>query len=172
MGSINQPELGLGFELRKIHTRNLERPLPRLMNSDISLTLDLEQTMKEKVVLITGANSGIGKETALGLAKMGASLVLVCRDRKKGEAAKEEIARTTEEASIELLARAGRGEGDAHGNPPRLPQGPSRHESRRLPGSNSTILCQVGVDDASAYQEAAGTCRPGRVKVSDSGDRL
>ena len=59
--------------------------------------------MKGKVVLITGASSGIGKETALGLAKMGTSLVLVCRDREKGEAAKEEITKATGNASIELL---------------------------------------------------------------------
>jgi retinol dehydrogenase 14 len=63
----------------------------------------LEQAMKGKVVLITGASSGIGKETALGLAKMGASLVLVCRDREKGEGAKEDIAKATGNASIELF---------------------------------------------------------------------
>ena len=65
--------------------------------------MDLEQAMKGKVILITGASSGIGKETALGLAKMGASLVLVCRDREKGEVAKEEIAKATGNASIELI---------------------------------------------------------------------
>ena len=65
--------------------------------------VDLERVMNGKVVLITGANSGIGKETALGLAKMGASLVLVCRDKGKGEAAREEIAKATGNGSIELL---------------------------------------------------------------------
>jgi len=59
--------------------------------------------MKGKVVLITGASSGIGKQTALGLAKLGANLVLVCRDKEKGEATRDEIASISKNVSIELL---------------------------------------------------------------------
>jgi NAD(P)-dependent dehydrogenase (short-subunit alcohol dehydrogenase family) len=44
-----------------------------------------------KVCLITGATSGIGRATALALAAQGAELVLVCRDRRKGEAVCNEI---------------------------------------------------------------------------------
>ena len=40
---------------------------------------------------MTGANSGIGKETALGLAQMGAHVVMVCRNADKGKAALEDI---------------------------------------------------------------------------------
>jgi NAD(P)-dependent dehydrogenase (short-subunit alcohol dehydrogenase family) len=45
-----------------------------------------------RVCMVTGANSGIGKETALGLARMGATVVMVCRHRGRGEAARSEIA--------------------------------------------------------------------------------
>jgi NAD(P)-dependent dehydrogenase (short-subunit alcohol dehydrogenase family) len=56
-----------------------------------------------KTCLITGANSGIGKATALGLAKMGAELVMVCRDREKGEAAQKEIMAESRNSNIELM---------------------------------------------------------------------
>src|SRR5207253_879425 len=42
--------------------------------------------MTGKVCLITGGNSGIGKATAMGLAKLNASVVIVSRDKDKGEA--------------------------------------------------------------------------------------
>lgn len=51
--------------------------------------------MNGKVVLVTGANTGIGKEAALALAKMGASIVIAARNRAKGESAAEEIERKT-----------------------------------------------------------------------------
>lgn len=44
-----------------------------------------------KVVIITGGNTGIGKETALGLAYRGARVYLACRDMKKGQLALDEI---------------------------------------------------------------------------------
>ena len=47
--------------------------------------------MGEKVCLITGATSGIGKATAMGLANLGASVVMVGRDRGRGEAAMADI---------------------------------------------------------------------------------
>lgn len=49
--------------------------------------------MDGKICLVTGANSGIGKETARGLARLGARLVMVSRSRKRGEAAAAEIRR-------------------------------------------------------------------------------
>jgi NAD(P)-dependent dehydrogenase (short-subunit alcohol dehydrogenase family) len=47
--------------------------------------------MKGKVVIITGANTGLGKESALLLALKGAEVILACRSLEKGETAKQEI---------------------------------------------------------------------------------
>jgi NAD(P)-dependent dehydrogenase (short-subunit alcohol dehydrogenase family) len=47
--------------------------------------------MRGKTVLVTGGNSGIGKETAIALAQMGANVVVTSRDPAKGKAAAEEM---------------------------------------------------------------------------------
>lgn len=59
--------------------------------------------MKGKICLITGANSGIGKATAIGLAKMGASIIMVCRNQERGERALKYIKSKSNNESIELM---------------------------------------------------------------------
>lgn len=59
--------------------------------------------MKGRICLITGANSGIGKATALGLAKMGATVVMVCRNRGLGEASLAEIKVKSGNEPVELM---------------------------------------------------------------------
>ncbi len=44
-----------------------------------------------QVVIVTGANSGIGKESAVALAAMGATVVMTARNAEKGEAARQEV---------------------------------------------------------------------------------
>jgi NAD(P)-dependent dehydrogenase (short-subunit alcohol dehydrogenase family) len=51
--------------------------------------------MDGKRVVITGATSGIGKETALRLAQLGAELVLVCRDVERGRQTARELVQST-----------------------------------------------------------------------------
>ena len=59
--------------------------------------------MDGKVCLVTGANSGIGRETALALAKMGATVILVARDPTKGGAALDDIKRASGNEHVELM---------------------------------------------------------------------
>lgn len=59
--------------------------------------------MNNKVCMITGASSGIGKATALGLAKMGATVVIVARDQARGQAAVEEIRSASGNPYVDLL---------------------------------------------------------------------
>jgi len=49
--------------------------------------------MQDKVVLITGGNSGIGLEAGVDLARMGATVLVTARDEAKGAAAVDEIRR-------------------------------------------------------------------------------
>ena len=59
--------------------------------------------MQGKVCVVTGANSGIGKEAALGLAQLGATVVLVCRSQERGAAALAEIKQRSGNDSVALL---------------------------------------------------------------------
>ena len=59
--------------------------------------------MTGKVCLVTGANAGIGKATTLGLARMGATVVMVCRNRERGESAQAEIAAKSGSRNVDLL---------------------------------------------------------------------
>lgn len=53
-----------------------------------------------KVVVITGANTGIGRETALDLAKRGGKVYLACRDMTRADAAKLDIIQKTGNKSV------------------------------------------------------------------------
>lgn len=66
---------------------------------------DLAVDLSGRRALVTGANSGIGFETALGLADLGAEVELLCRNLARGEHAAAEIrARTgSRRVSVEVL---------------------------------------------------------------------
>ncbi len=57
----------------------------------------------DKICIITGANSGIGFETAKVLANDGINIVMVCRNRQKADAARRNILDLTPKASIDIV---------------------------------------------------------------------
>ena len=59
--------------------------------------------MTGRVCLVTGANAGVGKATATGLARMGATVVMVCRNLERGETAQAEISADSGSQDIDLL---------------------------------------------------------------------
>ncbi len=59
--------------------------------------------ISEKIIMITGANSGIGKEAALQVAAKGARVVMVCRNRERGEPALAEIKAKSGNDAVELM---------------------------------------------------------------------
>lgn len=59
--------------------------------------------LTDRICMVTGGNAGIGKETALELARMEAHVVVVSRNRERGEEAVEDIRESTGNQQVDLL---------------------------------------------------------------------
>jgi NAD(P)-dependent dehydrogenase (short-subunit alcohol dehydrogenase family) len=57
-----------------------------------------------KVIVITGANTGIGKEAAVALAGRGAQVVITSRDEERGRVARQEIAERSGNDTVDVIA--------------------------------------------------------------------
>jgi NAD(P)-dependent dehydrogenase (short-subunit alcohol dehydrogenase family) len=60
--------------------------------------------MHDKVAVVTGSNSGIGQETAVGLAAMGMTTVLACRNPENAEAAATEVRERAASQAVHVVA--------------------------------------------------------------------
>ena len=60
--------------------------------------------MHGKVALVTGANTGIGLETARGLARQGATTLLACRNATKAARARDDVASSTGNDDVHVVA--------------------------------------------------------------------
>ena len=65
-------------------------------------TVDSIPDQSGKTIIVTGANSGIGYEAALALAKKGANVVLACRSPERSQAAADRIRAAAPKANLEL----------------------------------------------------------------------
>jgi NAD(P)-dependent dehydrogenase (short-subunit alcohol dehydrogenase family) len=61
-------------------------------------------SMHGKVVVVTGSNTGIGFETALGVAQQGATTILACRNRAKAQAAAKEVTQRTWNDDVHVVS--------------------------------------------------------------------
>ncbi len=59
--------------------------------------------MNGRICVVTGANAGIGKETAKGLAKLGATVVMACRSVERAEAARADVTREIGECDLVVM---------------------------------------------------------------------
>jgi dehydrogenase/reductase SDR family member 12 len=58
--------------------------------------------LRDKLAVVTGARSGIGKAVAIGLAHLGARVVMVVRDREAAHAARAEVVARVPGAAVDL----------------------------------------------------------------------
>jgi NAD(P)-dependent dehydrogenase (short-subunit alcohol dehydrogenase family) len=71
--------------------------------SDEERRIMTTSNMQGKVCMVTGASGGIGKVTVRELATMGATIVMLCRNRAKGEATLAEIKEASGNNQIDLI---------------------------------------------------------------------
>jgi NAD(P)-dependent dehydrogenase (short-subunit alcohol dehydrogenase family) len=91
LGALVDPTIALSFDRTgfQIHSLVFDRR-------------DLDVDLTGRRYLITGGNSGLGYEAALALAHLGATIVLLCRDAERGNAAAGAIRAATGNVSVSV----------------------------------------------------------------------
>jgi NAD(P)-dependent dehydrogenase (short-subunit alcohol dehydrogenase family) len=60
-------------------------------------------SLDEKTIIVTGANSGIGKAAAIQLAACGATVIMACRSAERGVQALEDVRQSAASEKVELM---------------------------------------------------------------------
>ncbi|MEO7839128.1 MAG: SDR family oxidoreductase [Anaerolineales bacterium] len=63
----------------------------------------MQYNLKDKVIVITGANSGIGKAASIQLAKLGATVVMACRSEERGSQALDEVRNAAQSSEVSMM---------------------------------------------------------------------
>jgi NAD(P)-dependent dehydrogenase (short-subunit alcohol dehydrogenase family) len=63
----------------------------------------MSYNLNKKTIIVTGANSGIGKAAVIHLAKLGANVIMACRSSERGDKALDDVRKATNSDKIELL---------------------------------------------------------------------
>jgi NAD(P)-dependent dehydrogenase (short-subunit alcohol dehydrogenase family) len=92
--------------------------------------------MQGKTVLVTGANQGIGKATAIALAQKGANVVIVARNAEKGQAALDEVKAASTGGKAELIVADLSSQGQVRGAAAEFK---SRHDQLHVLVNNAGI---------------------------------
>ena len=69
----------------------------------MSFNIDDLNSQKGKIAIVTGANSGLGQEITIGLAKTKFKVIMACRNIKKAESAKSDILKKIPFADIQIM---------------------------------------------------------------------
>ena len=69
----------------------------------MSFNIENIPSQKGKIAIVTGANSGLGKEITIGLAKKEIKVIMACRNKSKAESAKAEVLSQVNSADIEIM---------------------------------------------------------------------
>jgi NAD(P)-dependent dehydrogenase (short-subunit alcohol dehydrogenase family) len=69
----------------------------------MSLNIDSIKAQKGKVAIVTGANSGLGQEITIGLAKKQIKVIMACRNIQKAESAKADILNKVPDADLVIM---------------------------------------------------------------------
>jgi NAD(P)-dependent dehydrogenase (short-subunit alcohol dehydrogenase family) len=79
------------------------KPICTFFNMGWQASKQKEETMQGKTIAITGSNSGIGLRTAIGLARAGHQVIMLCRHPQRGEAARQQVIAESGNNHVDLI---------------------------------------------------------------------